>query len=71
VELEEFRDLGDGVFLQVLIQRGRPKGTGGSVQLRFAFVVTSADGLVVDRQASYTDLDEARAAAERLAEERG
>jgi ketosteroid isomerase-like protein len=70
VELEKFRDLGNGVFFQALLQQGRPRGTGESVQLRFAFVVTTEDGLVVDRQASYTDIDEGRAAAERLAEER-
>jgi hypothetical protein len=38
--------------------------------MRFGSVVLTADG-VVARQTMYTDIDEARAAAERLAQERG
>jgi ketosteroid isomerase-like protein len=69
-ELREFRDLGNGVTFVVLRQGGRPEGSGGFVELRYALVATWAGGLV-ERATSYADIDEARAAAERLAEERG
>ena len=51
-------------------QRGRLPGSTGWVQTRIADVVTWAGGLI-ERQTAYTDVDEARAAAERLAQERG
>jgi hypothetical protein len=38
--------------------------------MRFAAVTTWVDGLI-ERNTNYTDIDEARAGAERLAEERG
>jgi hypothetical protein len=38
--------------------------------MRFASVAVFADGVLV-RHTLYTDIDEARAAAERLAQERG
>src|SRR5207248_4133934 len=44
-------------------------GGSGEVRLRYAAVGVWADGLVV-RVTNYTDVDEARAAAERLAESR-
>jgi ketosteroid isomerase-like protein len=69
-ESEEIRDLGNGVSLAVLLQRGRLRGSSGAVELRFANVAVWAHG-VIERLAVYTDIDEARAAAERLAEERG
>jgi ketosteroid isomerase-like protein len=69
-ELEEFRDLGNGVGFAVLRQRGRPKDSSGSLELRYALVGVGVDGLI-QRTTSYADIDEARAAAERLAEERG
>jgi ketosteroid isomerase-like protein len=69
-EVEEFRDVGNGVGFGVTIQRGRLAGSSRVVVLRFANVMTWDDGLVA-RSTSYTDFDEARAAAERLAEERG
>jgi hypothetical protein len=67
---EEFRDLGNGVTLTVNLQKGRPLGSIRSVQLRFAGVGIWAEGLM-ERYTTYTGIDEARAAAERLAEERG
>jgi len=70
VEPEEILDLGNGVMLSVALQQGRPVGSSGRVQMRFASVAIWVDGAVV-RQTMYTDIDEARAAAERLAEERG
>ena len=67
---EEIRDLGNGVTFAVILQKGRIAGSTGSVQLRYAAVAEWIDGLIV-RNTTYTDTDEARAAAERLAEERG
>ena len=67
---EEIRDLGNAVTFAVIRQHGRVVGTSGSVQLRYASVINWSDGLIV-RNTTYTDIDEARAAAERLAAERG
>jgi ketosteroid isomerase-like protein len=67
--IEEFRDLG-GVTFAVPLQRARPWGSSGSVEVRYAAVGTWGDGFV-ERFTVYTDIDESRAAAERLAEERG
>ena len=66
---EEALDLGDGVAFAVAIQKGRPAGSSSQVRLRYAAVAVWENGLVV-RSTNYTDIDEARAAAERLAEER-
>jgi ketosteroid isomerase-like protein len=67
---EELSDLGNGVAFAVVRQDARPVGSRGSLQERFAYVWEFVDGLTV-RVTVYTDIDEARAAAERLAEERG
>ena len=67
---EEVRDLGGGVAFSVFIQRGRPRSATGWVQLRAASVTIVVDGLT-ERTTLYLDIDQARAAAERLAEERG
>ena len=50
--------------------RGRPAGSSGFVEFRYASVSTWTDG-IIERVTTYTDIDEARAAAKRLAEERG
>jgi ketosteroid isomerase-like protein len=68
--LEEFRDLGNGVMLADVLWRGRPTGSSVFVEARQAWVSIVRDG-VVERGASNTDRDQARAAAERLAQERG
>ncbi len=68
--LEEFRDLGNGVSFAVAHQRARPPGSSGFVELRYGAVGTWADGLA-ERITTYNNIDEARAAAERLAKERG
>jgi ketosteroid isomerase-like protein len=70
VEIEEIRQLGNGVTIAVVRQGGQPVGSSGRVQLDYASVTEWADG-VVARVTHYTDIDQARAAAERLAEERG
>jgi ketosteroid isomerase-like protein len=66
--MEEFHDLG-GVTFGVLLQHARPRGSSGVVALHYAVVGTWRDGLV-ERFTLYSDIDEARAVAERLAEER-
>ena len=63
------RDLGNGVTFGVFLLRGRLPGSGGWVELRLASVQSWRQGLI-ERDTFYTDIDEARAAAERLAEER-
>jgi ketosteroid isomerase-like protein len=68
-DAEEVLELGDGVTLAVLVQRGRPRGSQGHVEIRYAAVFQWLGGLVV-RITNYSDIDEARAAAERLAGER-
>jgi ketosteroid isomerase-like protein len=69
-ELEEFVDLGKGVTFAVNRQHGVPRGSSADVQAREAHVTEWKDGLAV-RITVYIDVDEARAAAERLAEEPG
>jgi ketosteroid isomerase-like protein len=66
-EVEEFVVLDDGVVLAVVSQEGRPVGVDGQVRQREGWVICwSADGLLV-RLTTHADIDEARAAAERLA----
>ena len=68
--LEEMRDLGEGVAFCTFVMRGRLPGATGWVQFRYASAEAWRDGLVV-WITNYADIDEARAAAERLAQERG
>ena len=70
MEVEELLDLGSGVVFFAVRLDGRPVGSTGHVELRYAGFTAWADG-VAERVTNYTDIDEARAAAERLAEERG
>jgi ketosteroid isomerase-like protein len=67
-KFEEVRDLGNGVTFAVIVLDSRPLGSSVDVRLRFASVAEWANGLIV-RTRNYTDIDEARAAAERLAGE--
>lgn len=69
VELEELLDLGNGVVLTVPVQQGRPVGSTGVLELRQGFVMLHENG-VIERVTAYPDPDEARAAAEQLAQER-
>jgi ketosteroid isomerase-like protein len=72
-ELEEILDLGNGVTLTVVNQRARPAGSsssGGYMQRQEALIGVWEQGMVT-HATTYLDSDEARAAAERLAEERG
>jgi len=69
IEPVEMSDLGKGVVYAVCSQGGRPEGSAGQVLERTAVVLTYEEGLIV-RVAAYSDIDEARAAAERLAQKR-
>jgi hypothetical protein len=60
-------DLGDGVGFRVLIQKGRAVGSSGEVQLRSRRRVGGRQDRAHDE---LNDIDEACAAAERLAQER-
>jgi ketosteroid isomerase-like protein len=66
---EEIRNLGNGVIFAVILQKGQVVGSSGSVQLRYASIAEWSDGLIA-RNTTYTDIDKARAVAERLAESR-
>jgi len=67
---DEVHDLGNGVAWFSAIVTGRLRDVSADVHLRFAVVVTHAAG-VVSQWTDYVTIDEARAAAERLAAERG
>jgi ketosteroid isomerase-like protein len=69
-ELEELLDLGGGVTFHVVRQHARPVGSSEYVENHEAHVSEWTDGKIT-RVTVYLDADEARAAAERLAEERG
>ena len=69
-EPEEIVEASDGVTFAVFLQKGRPVGSVGQVTIRYPAVLSWTRGLV-KRVTIYTDVDEARAAAERLARERG
>jgi ketosteroid isomerase-like protein len=67
-EVEELIVLDDGVVLVVVDQEGRPVGVDGQVHQREGWAICwSDDGLIV-RLTVHADIDEARAAAEGLAE---
>jgi ketosteroid isomerase-like protein len=67
---DEILRLGENVILTINTQTARLPGGSGSVRLHDAYVFLFEDGLIA-RHTAYRDIDEARAAAERLAEERG
>ena len=67
--LEEVRDLGKGVVFAVVIQNGRPAGSAGHLRQREGWVFVWVRGLIA--RLTTSEVDEARAAAERLTQERG
>jgi ketosteroid isomerase-like protein len=67
--LEEVQELGNGVTFSVIRQQGRLVGSSGHVQLWNAMVNVWVDG-VIARTITGPDIDEGRAAAKRVAEER-
>jgi len=68
-EEEEMLDLGHGILLSVLRESGRLVGGDGRVEQRVAHLTTWANGKI-EWFKHYPHPDEARAAAERLAQER-
>ena len=66
---EETLDLGNGVVFSLVMLKGRPVGSSSEVRQRTASVTVWAGGLI-ERVTLYLDIDQARAAAERLAQER-
>jgi ketosteroid isomerase-like protein len=69
MDVREVSDLGGGIVFTLQLTRGRPSGTTSYVEGWEAFVMVLEDGVIV-RNTNYSDIDEARAAAERLAKER-
>jgi ketosteroid isomerase-like protein len=67
IEQEEVLDLGNGIVFAVVHQNARPAGSAGHVQQREGWVLVFVENLTV-RMTTYGDVDEARAAAEQLAE---
>ena len=68
-KLEEVQDLGNGVVLAVVLQEARPAGSAAHVQQREGWVYVWVGGLIA--RLTVLDIDEARAAADALAESRG
>ena len=68
-ELEEVSYLGGGVVFAVVIQDGRLVGSAGHIRQREGWVYLCVGGLIA--RLTTSDVDEGRAAAERLAQERG
>jgi ketosteroid isomerase-like protein len=69
IEVEEIADLGHGVVFSRVAEDGRLAGSDSHVQQSRGWVLLWVED-VVTRATAYLDIDEARAAAERLAEER-
>jgi ketosteroid isomerase-like protein len=69
VDFDEVLLLGNGVVFVVATQKGRLADSGSEVTLRYASVAVWVGRSIV-RVTNYTDIDDARAAAERLARER-
>jgi uncharacterized protein (TIGR02246 family) len=70
-KLEDVRNLGNGVVFAVVVQEGAPAGSAGHghFRQREGWVFLWERGLIA--RLSTDDIDQARAAAERLAESRG
>ena len=66
-DIGENLDLGNGIGLAVVNQKGRPAGSSVDARMRYAAVSVWAGELLV-RITMYTDIGDARAAAERLAQ---
>jgi ketosteroid isomerase-like protein len=69
-EVEEIVDFGHGLLCVAVREDGCPRGSDARVQARHLQVFEWAQRKIV-RITGYPDIDQARAAAERLAEERG
>jgi hypothetical protein len=71
-ELLDVRDLGKGICFAAIRESARPLGSDAHtrIQSRYGFAVVWVDGKI-ERLTAFPTVDEARAAAERLAQERG
>lgn len=69
MRVEDFDDLANGVTLIEYLLVGRPTGSSGVVEFRYAGVEEWAGGLI-ERSTLYVDADAARAAGEQLTAER-
>lgn len=69
IKPEQILDLGSGVTFVLAHQEGCLAGSSGRLDLRQATVIVWVDGVIVSI-VNYPDIDQARAAAEGLAEER-
>jgi hypothetical protein len=69
--MEEVHDLGHGVAWTVVLPRGRPRGGSSFDEFRYGNCAVSEDDGLIERMVFSTDIDAGRAAAERLAQERG
>jgi ketosteroid isomerase-like protein len=69
LEVEEARDLGGGIVFVRVRQDGRIVGSTGQIRVHYAAVYVWADGLIT-RITSCAEIDEARAAAQHLADGR-
>jgi ketosteroid isomerase-like protein len=70
IEAEEVLELGHGVMFSSVREVSRLAGSDGHVEQRRGWITLWAKDKI-ERVTVYLDIDEARAAAERLAEERG
>jgi ketosteroid isomerase-like protein len=70
MEVEEILDFGQGVVYSPIREDGRLVDSDSHVEQRRGWIFVWRRGMI-ERQAVYFDIDEARAAAERLAESRG
>jgi ketosteroid isomerase-like protein len=69
LQIEENLDLGKGIGLAVVNQKGRLTGSSSEAQMRYAAITEWVETLLA-RLTAYTDVAAARADAERLAGER-
>jgi ketosteroid isomerase-like protein len=67
---DEILRFGENVILTINTQMARLPGSSGFVRLHDAYVFLFEDGLIA-RHTPYQNINQARAAAERLAKERG
>jgi ketosteroid isomerase-like protein len=70
IKVETVVDLGNGVVYAVYHAEGRPAGSTGVLTYRGTFIYEWVNGMIA-RVIVGQDIDEARAAAERLAASRG
>ena len=71
-EIGEIRDLGGGTTFCTVRESARPHGSDARARVHsvYAFQIVWTDGKI-SRLTAYPEIDQGRAAAERLAEERG